>query len=89
MRFLDSYNGITERFSTDKMTGDVQIVTTQYDDSFFEYNKAQLDNATRGFKGDIHKIASIQPVIIDIWREELKKAGYEDSNPTSEKTRKY
>ncbi len=89
MRFLDSYNGITERFSTDKMTGDVQIVTTQDVDPFFEYNKAQFDNATRGFKGDMHKMASIPTVIIEIWREQLKKAGYDDTNPLSAKNRKF
>jgi hypothetical protein len=87
MRFLDSYDGITERFSTDKMTGDVQIVTTQDVDPFFEYNKAQFNNATRGFKGDMHKMASIPPVVIEIWREELKLSGYDDTNPLSAKNR--
>jgi hypothetical protein len=89
MRFLDSYNGITEHFKTDKMTGDVQIITTQDVDPFFEYNKAQFDNATRNFKGDMHKMASIPTVVIEIWREEMKKAGYDDTNPLSAKNRKF
>lgn len=89
MRLLDSFNGITERFSKDEMTGDIKIVTSQDVDPFFNYNKAQLDNATRGFKGDMHKMASIPLVVIEIWREEMKLAGYDDTNPLSSKNRKF
>ena len=89
MKLFDSYDGITERFSQDKMSGDIQIITTQDVDPFFEYNKKQLDNATRGFKGDMHKMASIPPVVIEIWREEMKLAGYDDTNPLSAKNRKF
>ena len=87
MKILDSFDGITERFNQDKMTGDIQIITTQDVDPFFEYNKRQLDNATRGFKGDMHKMASIPPVVIEIWREEMKLAGYDDTNPLSKANR--
>lgn len=89
MRLLDSFNGITESFSKDKMSGDIQIVTTQDVDPFFEYNKRQFDNATRGFKGDMHKMASIPPVVIEIWREELKLKGSDDTNPLSANNRKF
>jgi len=89
MKILDSFDGITERFNQDKMTGDIQIITTQDVDPFFDYNKRQLDNATRGFKGDMHKMASIPPVVIEIWREEMKQAGYDDTNPLSAKNRKF
>ena len=89
MQLLDSFNGITETFNKDKMSGDIQIVTTQDVDPFFKYNKAQFDNATRGFKGDMHKMASIPPVVIEIWREELKAKGGDDTNPLSAKNRKF
>jgi hypothetical protein len=89
MRFLDSYNGVTEHFNTDKMTGEVQIITTQDVDPFFEYNKAQYDNATRGFKGDMHKMASIPLVVIQMWREELKAKGADNTDPTSKPNRNF
>jgi hypothetical protein len=89
MRLLDSFDGITESFSQDKMTGDIQITTTQDVDPFFAYNKSQFDNATRGFKGDMHKMASIPPVVVEIWREELKAKGNDDTNPLSSKNRKF
>lgn len=89
MRLLDSYNGITERFNQDKMTGEIQIITTQDVDPFFEYNKKQYDNATRGFKGDMHKMASIPPVVVEIWREELKAKGSDDTNPLSANNRDF
>jgi hypothetical protein len=89
MRHFDSFDGITERFNKDKMTGDIQIITTQDVDPFFEYNKSQFDNATRGFKGDMHKMASVPPVVIEIWRGELKAQGADDTNPLSSKNRKF
>ena len=89
MRDYDQQTGIIETYSKDKMSGHITIQKTQDVDPFFAYNKTQFDNATRGFKGDMHKMASIPPIVLEIWREELKAKGNDDPNPLSANNRKF
>ena len=89
MRDLDLQTGIIETFSKDQMTGKIHIAKTQDVDPFFKFNQTQFNNATRGFKGEMHKMASIPPIVIEMWREELKAKGAEDVNPISSSNRKF
>ena len=89
MRDYNPYNGMTETYSKDQSTGAISVTSTQDSDPFFAYNKAQLDNATRGFKGDMHKMASIHEGVLLMWRDELKAKGADSTNPLSQQNRKF
>lgn len=77
----DAHTGITETFVKDQMTGVISINQSQDLSLLNKINTQQRNNAERGFKGDWHKVASIPLVMIEIWRNEMKAAGYSNPNP--------
>lgn len=79
---VDHHTGIVETFKKDAMTGNIEIKKFQNVDKILDANasdiNSQIDN---NWRGDMHKVASIPMIVIDMWREELKKQGASDTNP--------
>ena len=88
MRDIDLQTGIIETF-TKGDDGKIRIHKTQDVNPFLSANKQEINNQSGGFKGDMHKMASIPPIVIEMWREDMKKRGYDDCNPLSLGNRKY
>jgi hypothetical protein len=80
-KFLD-YNintGITETFAKD---GDrVYVGKTQDVNPFLKANTAEINNESGNFQGGWHKVASIPPIVIEMWTEELKAKGVNNPYP--------
>ena len=89
MKDLDYQTGILETYSIDKHDGKVKVHKSQDVDPFLAANKQELDRQSSGFKGDMHKMASIPPIVLEMWREDMKKKGYPDTNPLAMCNRKY
>lgn len=81
MKDIDLQTGIIETFSKDAMTGKISIHKAQDVNPFFQANQRDMQNSSRNWKGNWHKVASIPPIIIEMWREELKAKGAPDCNP--------
>ena len=86
---IDPQTGIIETFSKDAMTGKIQIHKQQDVNPFLEFNKNEMNNQSSGFKGGWHKMASIPPIVIEMWREEMKAKGYDNPNPLDKENRKF
>ena len=89
MRDIDLQTGIIETFHKDSQTGKIHIHKEQDVNPFLEANKLERDNQSSGFKGTMHKMASIPPIVLEMWREDMKKKGYPNSNPLAVENRKY
>jgi hypothetical protein len=89
MRDIDAQTGIIETFHKDSLTGKIHIHKEQDVNPFLESNKLELNNQSSGFKGDMHKMASIPPIVLEMWREDMKKKGYANANPLALENRKY
>jgi hypothetical protein len=87
MRDIDAQTGIIETFSKDAMSGKISIHKEQDVKPFLESNKRDIVNQGSGFKGDMHKMASIPPIVLEMWREEMKKQGYSNPNPLAVENR--
>tara|TARA_R110000823_G_scaffold22385_1_gene67026 strand:- start:236 stop:559 length:324 start_codon:yes stop_codon:yes gene_type:complete len=87
MKDLDYQTGILESYSVvDKK---IKVHKTQDVNPFLNANKQEINNQSTGFKGDMHKMASIPPIVLEMWREDMKKKGYPNSNPLAVSNRKY
>lgn len=82
---VDRFTGITEHFHQDgnkitiHKTGDAGVR--------FEQNNIEKLNAKSGWKESFHKVATIEPILIDRWRMELELKGADDTNPLSKNNR--
>lgn len=65
------------------------ITTTADVAPTFNLNTEQRNNAQTGWKGDMHHVARIDMVIIEMWRNEMKAAGHTDCDPLSRDNRKW
>jgi hypothetical protein len=81
MRDIDIQTGIIETFNKDATTGKIHIHKQQDVNPFLEANKRELSSQTSGFKGDMHKMASIPPIVLEMWREDMKAKGYKNPDP--------
>lgn len=83
---FDPYTGITETFSKDN--GKIIINQAKDLEPIMKQIKAERNSATKTFgKENYHKVATVDNVIIDMWREELKLKGYPDPNPLAQENR--
>ena len=89
MRDIDEQTGIIETFSQDKMTGKIHIKKEQDANPFLMANQHEFNNQSTGFKGNWHKMASIPPIVLEIWREEMKAKGVDNPNPLAQCNRKF
>ncbi len=82
----DEWTGVTEYF--DKIDGKVIIKRTQDVENTLDHNQIdRIDNT--GWKGDMHKVASVPVIVADMWREELKKQGCSNPNPFCNENRPF
>ena len=88
MQTIDEQTGILETYSKD-VDGKIKVYQTQDVKPFLEHNKEYKDNVGSGFKGGWHRMASIPPIVIVQWTEELKKMGADCVNPIDVKNRKF
>ena len=89
MRDIDAQTGIIETFNKDADTGKIHIHKQQDVNPFLASNQNDLMNQSGGFKGDWHKMASIPPIVLEMWREDMKAKGYDNPNPLAIENRKY
>lgn len=68
---LEVRGDIVETYHYDHATGKSYIGTTQNVQPYLEANEERLKAATKGWKGEIHHIASIPMSIIESWNQEL------------------
>lgn len=71
-RFLDAYGDIIETTHYDKDTGKTILSKHQDVEPYLDDIARQRNQAETGWKGDLHKVATVPMVIIDQWNEELK-----------------
>ena len=84
----DEQTDIIEKYSKNS-DGKIEVYQTQDVKPFLEHNK-QFEGANKkGFQGDWHRMASIPPIVIVQWTEELKKHGADCINPLDAKNRKF
>mgnify|MGYP003648431431 CR=1 FL=1 len=76
---IDQQTGIIEKYS--KQDGKIVVHQTQDVKPFLDYNKSLMNNGQGGFKGDMHKMATIPPIVQVMWTEELKAMGAPNTNP--------
>ena len=89
MRDLDLQTGIIETFHKDKMSGKITIHKEQDVAPFLQANQKEFNAQSGNFKGHWHKMATIPPIVLEMWREEMKAKGFDDCNPLSVKNRKF
>jgi hypothetical protein len=77
----DPYTGITETYHKDPVTGQVRINKSKDLTAGFNQNAIERNAAKSGWKESFHKVASIEPIVIEMWYNELKAAGYSNPNP--------
>ena len=89
MRFLDydKYTGIIEHFG--KVDGKNVVKRTQDVDGIVDETKRKLSSSSNGWKEDFHHVASIPLIIIDKWREELKKKGVTNPDPLARENKAF
>ncbi len=85
---IDAQTGIIEKYSKDD-NGKIKVYQTQDVQPFIAQNKQDESLATQGFKGNYHKMASIPPIVIVQWTEELKAKGADNINPLDAQNRKF
>ncbi len=85
---IDAQTGIIEKYSKDD-NGKIKVYQTQDVKPFLEHNKRLEGADQNGFKGHFHKMASIPPIVIVMWTEELKAKGADDPNPLAMCNRKF
>ena len=77
----DSYTGITETFYKDPMSNEIRVNKTKDLTQAFSQNAIERNSAKGGWKENFHKVASVDPIVIEMWTNELKAAGYPNCNP--------
>ena len=84
---VDHFTGITEHFHqegniiTIKKTGDAGVR--------FEQNNVEKLNAKSGWKESFHKVATIEPIMIETWRMELVLKGADNTDPLHKHNRPF
>lgn len=68
----DPFTGIREDFHTEE--GKIVISKAQDVESMLDHNQIDRNNDS-GWKGDMHKVASIPLIVCEQWIEELKALG--------------
>jgi hypothetical protein len=76
--------GIIETYHTGE-DGKVHVKKQQDVSRFIEANKQDMAMQQSGFKGHFHKMASIPPIVIEMWTNELRAIGADCINPLDKK----
>jgi hypothetical protein len=70
-QLLDAYGDIIETMQYDESTGKTYVKKTQDVEPYLDDIARQRNQAETGWKGDLHKVATVPMVIIDQWNKEL------------------
>lgn len=90
MRLLDhdNFTGVTEHFHKDAMSGEVTIKHSQDVQTVIDANKIKrIEN--NSWKGDLHHVASIPIVVVEMWRNELAQQGAVNTDPLAKENKKF
>lgn len=77
----DPHTGITETYFKDYSTGEVKINRSQNTGIVTDLNTRERNAASSNWGGDMHKVATVPLIVIEQWREELKRKGYDNPDP--------
>ena len=83
----DSFTGITETYYKDG--NEIKINKSKDLGDSFNQNIIERTNAKTGWKETFHKVASIDPLIIEMWYNELRAAGYSNPNPLAKENKQW
>jgi len=85
---FDRHSGVIETFQQHE--GKNVIRKHQNTNAIIEANRQEMSSNIDGnWKGDMHKVASIPLIVVDMWREELKAKGVHDCDPLSTDNRPF
>ena len=84
---VDQQTGIIETFH--KEGNKIHIGKTQDVNPFIQSNQYELANESGNWKGNWHKVASIPPIVIEMWTEELKAKGAPCVNPLDKRNKQF
>lgn len=70
-RILDVHGDLVETFHYDELTGTTTVKKTQDVEGYLDKNKRERGEQVSGWKGDMHKVASVPFVLIEQWCKEL------------------
>lgn len=70
-RILDVRGDIIETFHHDQMTGISTVKKTQDVEGYLDRNARERSNQVSGWKGDMHKVASIPLILVEQWSKEV------------------
>ena len=80
-RLLDCDDGVATYHALDEVSNKTIIKTVQDVEPILDINQHKRNNASKGWKGDFHHVASIPVVVWEDWWREL------GSNPGSKENR--
>jgi len=85
MREFSHQTGITTEF----VRQDDKIIIAKEQDvsAIIKQNKETRNNASRGWRGNMHRVASIPPFFIEWWSNELREKGADNCNPLAPENR--
>lgn len=83
---FDPHTGIKETFHQDGRK--ITIHKSADISKELAANRVDLNQSKSGWKGAFHKVASIPPIMLEMWAEELKRKG-KDPNPLSTANRAF
>lgn len=86
---VDQFTNTTE-FIGKNDKGQTVIQKHQNTDAIVNANRQELNaNVDSNWRGDMHKVASIPLIIVDMWREELKARGHHNCDPLHTENRAF
>lgn len=85
----DPVTGITETFKKDPTSNKIEVNQSQDVSQLFKHNRAQSNVAGDTWQGEFHKVASVPLVIVEMWGQEMRAAGYANPNPLAKEHEKW
>lgn len=82
-----AHDGVVEHLILEN--GKMHIQKFQDIDPLLKLNKDELASSSSGWKGDLHKVAEIPMIMIDIWAKELRAKGYPNTNPLAKENKAF
>lgn len=70
-RILDINGDIIETMHYDEMTGNITLQRDQDVSGYLNQAQKERSNQVEGWKGDLHKVATIPLTLIEQWNKEL------------------
>ncbi len=84
----DPYSGVTETFYKDPMTGKISVNQSKDLGPLLKLNTIERNASGKTFGKEIfHKVATIDLIIIDMWRQELKAKGHDNYDPLAKENK--